>query len=334
MGGFDFSALQAALNDPSIKQMAEQISQDPSFQEMTKALQSSMSGLLGPAGEAAGASGSADASKSADSGESAAPSPADLMGAFDPNKYMEAMQGVMSNPEFVNMAQNLGQKIMQSDPNLVNMMQSMQSPEVRDQVDSKLKELKGDPTFAKIMEEVEKEGPSAMMKYWSDPEMMEKLSQAMSGAFEGVDVGAVSREEEVAGGIVDGVEEEGEEEASVHGAASTGDVEQLKELLKTGAEIDEQDEEGRTALHFACGYGELACAEALIDAKANVNALDNNKNTALHYAAGYGQLECVELLLRSGADCTAKNLDGKIPLDVARLNNQEKIVSTLEKAYL
>ena len=72
----------------------------------------------------------------------------------------------------------------------------------------------------------------------------------------------------------------------------------LKELLKGGANKDEQDEEGRTALHFACGYGELDCAEVLLTEGASVDLVDNNKNTALHYAAGYGQSPAVELLLK------------------------------------
>ena len=80
-----------------------------------------------------------------------------------------------------------------------------------------------------------------------------------------------------------------------------GEQEALKELLKGGANKDEQDEEGRTALHFACGYGELACAEVLLEAKASVDLVDNNKNTALHYAAGYGQAEAVRMLLKQCA---------------------------------
>lgn len=72
----------------------------------------------------------------------------------------------------------------------------------------------------------------------------------------------------------------------------------MRDLLKNGANKDEQDEEGRTALHFACGYGELECAEVLLGEGASIDLVDNNKNTALHYAAGYGQAKSVELLLK------------------------------------
>lgn len=72
----------------------------------------------------------------------------------------------------------------------------------------------------------------------------------------------------------------------------------LSELLKNGANKDEQDDEGRTALHFACGYGELKCAEVLLADGASLELVDHNRNTALHYAAGYGVVEAVELLMK------------------------------------
>lgn len=49
------------LQDPSIKQMAEQIANDPSFQGLTAQLQESMSGMMGAMGGAAGAEGGAAA---------------------------------------------------------------------------------------------------------------------------------------------------------------------------------------------------------------------------------------------------------------------------------
>lgn len=69
--------------------MAEKIAQDPAFAQMTAALQQSMGGAPGAAPEAAGAA------------------------VFDTSKYMEAMGGVLQNPRFMNMAEKLGQQIMQ-----------------------------------------------------------------------------------------------------------------------------------------------------------------------------------------------------------------------------
>eukprot|EP00192_Tetraselmis_astigmatica_P014099 CAMPEP_0117672698 /NCGR_PEP_ID=MMETSP0804-20121206/14055_1 /TAXON_ID=1074897 /ORGANISM="Tetraselmis astigmatica, Strain CCMP880" /LENGTH=317 /DNA_ID=CAMNT_0005481341 /DNA_START=82 /DNA_END=1032 /DNA_ORIENTATION=+ len=290
LGGFDLSALQNVLNDPSIKSMAEQIAQDPAFSQMTKTLQESMAGLVQPGAEGAAAA-------PADPAAAAAPPPGldpANMPNFDPSKYMDAMTNVLQNPQFMQMAEKLGQQIMQQDPMMADMIRGMQNPAYRENIESKLKDLKDDDELAPILAELEKDGPAAMMKYWNDPNVLSKLGKAMGTAFETVPTGA---DAEAAG--EEGEEEyEYEEEVTVHSAASSGDADAIQQLLDAGADKDEKDEEGRTALHFACGYGEMKCAELLLSRGASVDLTDANKNTALHYAAGYGQAECCELLLK------------------------------------
>jgi len=39
----------------------------------------------------------------------------------------------------------------------------------------------------------------------------------------------------------------------------------------------------------------------------------------------------VDLLLKHGAAVTLQNLDGKTPIEVARLNNQDEVLKLLEK---
>jgi hypothetical protein len=324
-GPFDLSALQSALNDPSIKQMAEQIASDPSFQGLTQQLQESMAGMMGAMGGEGAANG----------GAASAMPPAMPPGMdpanFDPTKYMQAMSGMFQNPQFMQMAEKLGQAIIQSDPNMQKMMQTMQDPEYKVKVENAMKSLKDDPDMGEIFSELESGGPAAMMKYWNDPEVLKKLGGAMGGAFDfQAMLGEAGAGEEGAEGEAAGEEEEEEEEVNLHTAASDGNVEVLKQLLADGAGVDEVDEEGRTALHFAVGYGEIACAKLLIEAGAKLDQQDNNKNTALHYAAGYGQAESVKLLVDSGADKSAKNADDKTALEVATLNEQEDVAKLLE----
>jgi hypothetical protein len=102
--------------DPAIKQMAEQIATDPAFQGLTQQLQEGMSGMLGGAAPGAGA----DAAP-------AMPDPSNL----DPTKYMQAMSGMFSNPQFMQMAEKLGQAIISSDPGMQRMMETMQDPEYK-----------------------------------------------------------------------------------------------------------------------------------------------------------------------------------------------------------
>jgi len=317
-GNFDFSALQKALDDPAIKQMAEQIANDPSFKEVTSSLQSSLGGMSGASGMPPAAPPGAP--------------PMPDMAQMDPSKYMEAMSSMFQNKSFMEMAEKLGKTIIEADPNMANMMKTMQDPSYKEKVEGAMKAMKDDPELKPMMEELEAQGPMAMMKYWNDPEMMQKLGKAMGGS--GFDLGALGMPGMP--GIPGTVGEEGEEEEqedeeedNLHAAASAGDVEMIKRLLEGGAKADEADEEGRTALHFACGYGEIDCAKALIAAKAGLNIVDNNKNTALHYAAGYGQAESVTLLLESGADRSALNADGKTALEVAQLNEQEDVIKAL-----
>ncbi|KAK9681421.1 hypothetical protein RND81_10G001000 [Saponaria officinalis] len=291
---FDFSAMSGLLNDPSIKELAEQIAKDPSFNQMAEQLQKSFHGAA-----------------------------VEETPNFDTQQYYSTMQQVMENPQFMAMAERLGSALMQ-DPSMSGMLENLVNPAQKEQLEERMSRIKEDPALKPILDEIESGGPAAMMRYWNDKEVLEKLGQAMGLAVPGE--AATSSERPG----LDESEEAGneEEESIVHHTASIGDVENA---LAAGADKDEEDSEGRTALHFACGYGEVKCAQVLLEDGAKVDALDKNKNTALHYAAGYGRKECVALLLENGAAVTLQNLDGKTPIDVAKLNNQHEVLKLLEK---
>ncbi|CAL0310979.1 unnamed protein product [Lupinus luteus] len=293
---FDFSAMSGLLDDPSIKELAEQIAQDPSFTQMAEQLQKTFQGTT----------------------QEGIPN-------FDNQQYFQTMQQVMQNPDFMTMAERLGSALMQ-DPSMSTMLESFTNPSNKEQLEERMARIKEDPSLKHILDEIETGGPTAMMRYWNDEEVLQKLGQAMGLPNSG---GAAASAEN---SVPDETDDVGnEDESIVHHTASVGDVEGLKSALASGADKDEEDSEGRTALHFSCGYGEVKCAQVLIEAGAKVDALDNNKNTALHYAAGYGRKECVALLLENGAAVTLQNLDGKTPIDVAKLNNQHEVLKLLEK---
>ncbi|XP_068669062.1 ankyrin repeat domain-containing protein 2B-like [Aristolochia californica] len=292
---FDFSAMSGLLNDPSIKDLAEQIAKDPAFNQMAEQLQKSVQD--------------------------------DVVPSMDSQQYFTTMQQVMQNPQFMTLAERFGNALMQG-PAMSGMLESLTNPSQREQMEERMTKIKDDPSLKPILDEIEQGGPAAMMRYLNDQEVLQKLGQAMglgSSGGEAATSAELSRPDEA--------EEEGgyEDESTVHHTASVGDVEGLKNALASGADKDEEDSEGRTALHFSCGYGEVKCAQVLLEAGAAVDALDKNKNTALHYAAGYGRKECVALLLENGAAVTLQNLDGKTPIDVAKLNNQQEVMKLLEK---
>ncbi|VFQ96317.1 unnamed protein product [Cuscuta campestris] len=260
---------------------------------------------------------------------------------FDPQQYYATMEQVMQNPEFMTMTERLGNALVQ-DPRMSNMLERFSNPAQGVQFEEQIAHAKEDPSLKTILEEIERGGPAAMMRYWNDKDVLKKLGEAMGFAdaeetsISGKNVPdkteEVNEEDELTVhnyASVGDVDEE--DELTVHNYASVGDVEGLKKALAAGGDRDEADSEGRSALHFACGYGEEECVRILLEVGAKVDALDKNKNTALHYAAGYGRKECVVLLLEYGAAVTLRNMDGKTPMDVAILNDQIDVLKLLEK---
>ena len=74
---------------------------------------------------------------------------------------------------------------MQGEPAMARMMSAMSDPASRNELESKIKTLRDeDPELAGVIDEIEKGGPQAMMKYWSDPEVLSKLGKGMEKVLE------------------------------------------------------------------------------------------------------------------------------------------------------
>lgn len=292
---FDLSTMSSLLDDPSVRMLVEQISNDPAFSSMAKQLQGSVH----------------------KSGK-------ESFSQLDTQEYFDAMQIIMQNPQFMTMAERLGNALIQN-PDISNALQTGVNLAFKGQHEPKLAQIHDDPALKSILNDIEAGGPSTVVKYWNDPVVLSKLGQAMGVGATGVF--PIQDGEEIAAAVE---ELEHEDESSIHYFASVGKLEDLKGALQDGVDKDEKDCEGRTALHFACGYGELKCVEVLLAAGASLDAPDEDDNTPLHYAASYGQCACVELLLKKGASITAQNLDGKTPLEVAKSNNQDEAAHLLE----
>ena len=89
-------------------------------------------------------------------------------------------------------------------------------------------------------------------------------------------------------------------------AARAGDLEQVRELLASGAEPDPKGI--ATPLYFAAQGGYLEIAELLLDSGADPNA-QSSWGTPLHIAARGGHIGLVSMLLQHGADSTSKGGD-------------------------
>ncbi|XP_057857219.1 ankyrin repeat domain-containing protein 2A isoform X2 [Cryptomeria japonica] len=266
---FEFSVMSDILNDPSIKNLAVEISKDPAFHEMAQQLQESVE---------------VDGQRTANQ--------------LDPEKYVKSMQQVMRNPQFVTMAELLRDAMMQ-DPTMTNMIKSFSSSAQKEQFDAKLAQVENDPTLKPIFDDIIQSGPSAVMKHLNDPVVLSKLRYAFHlGTPPATSVS--NRSEEMQSEESD-ADSETEPILNMYHAASIGDVKGLERLLTIGADKDQKDSRGRTPLHFACGYGNAECVEMLLKFGASVHATEKNINTPLHYASAYGQYECAEFLLKGGA---------------------------------
>src|SRR6476660_1417757 len=107
--------------------------------------------------------------------------------------------------------------------------------------------------------------------------------------------------------------------ALVADAASKGDLNAVRTLLKQGAYVNTPRGDGMTALHFASERGDAPLAEMLIFAGANVTAGTRiGQYTPLHLAARSGSGAVVKALLSAGADPSARTpISGVTPLHLA-----------------
>ncbi|QHO16369.1 hypothetical protein HN873_014903 [Arachis hypogaea] len=70
----------------------------------------------------------------------------------------------MQNPNFMTMAEHLGNALMQ-DPSMSSMLESLTSPSNKDQLEERMARIKEDPSLKHILDEIETGGPATMMRF-------------------------------------------------------------------------------------------------------------------------------------------------------------------------
>jgi len=114
-------------------------------------------------------------------------------------------------------------------------------------------------------------------------------------------------------------------ETPLHLATIKGDITQMQELLKQGADINIADYAGWTPLHEACNLGLFDAAQFLLSSGADPNPKGMDDDYPLHDAVCNEHYEIVELLLESGADPHLMNRDGKRPEDLKMNKRMKKL---------
>ena len=105
----------------------------------------------------------------------------------------------------------------------------------------------------------------------------------------------------------------GDDELTLVGAVSRGNLSALKELLDDDTTIEK---EGANMLRVAVRFGQLDIAKFLIAEGVDVQAAGGDGNTPLHSAAFFCHKDIVKLLLAHGGSALQKNRRGQTPIDV------------------
>ena len=120
-------------------------------------------------------------------------------------------------------------------------------------------------------------------------------------------------------------------------AASLGQLEQVKAILKAGADVAARDERGYDALMCATynadmdrGFPEVV--QALLDAGADIESKIFYDIRPLMLAAGAGEAGVVQVLLSAGADPKARNEGGRTALMMVKDKDYIDVINLLHEA--
>lgn len=91
----------------------------------------------------------------------------------------------------------------------------------------------------------------------------------------------------------------------LHAAAASGNVGDIDQLVKEGANVNARDGNGRTPMMVAAFRQDDAAVRALIEAGANLNALDHQSYDVVTIAAVLDDLDTLRTVLAAGGNARA-----------------------------
>ncbi|GFO31055.1 ankyrin repeat domain-containing protein [Plakobranchus ocellatus] len=126
---------------------------------------------------------------------------------------------------------------------------------------------------------------------------------------------------------------DGEGRRAIHHAASNGNVECARLLLKAGAISNCADLQGKTPLHLACLMGHTDIVHLLVRQCAHINSCRTQTGeNAVHVTAAAGHLSVMEVLMDNGGDAglvTHQSKGGETPLHKAVGADKPQMVELL-----
>ena len=105
--------------------------------------------------------------------------------------------------------------------------------------------------------------------------------------------------------------------SSIAAAAQANDLARVRQLIKSGADVNAPAADGSTALLLAAYQSNVDLAKALLAAGADPNVANHFGVTPLLQASRYGDEGTMEALLKGGADIDKAQREGETPLMAA-----------------
>ncbi len=118
-------------------------------------------------------------------------------------------------------------------------------------------------------------------------------------------------------------------ETELFNAIRTNDSAYVKEIIKSGADVNQLSRLGVSPLHAAVSQKKMEIAKLLLDNGANVDIIDSSNDTPLISAVVNEQIDFVKLLVSRGADVNFMRKTGWNPLHNAVYWESPYIVSIL-----
>lgn len=113
-------------------------------------------------------------------------------------------------------------------------------------------------------------------------------------------------------------------------AAECGAINEIEELLKSGAHIHTADFMlGSAPMHYAALEGHVAAIKVLLDNGADIEDRDKMYSTPLHCASSEGHEGAIKMLLENKAEIFARDKFGYTPLHLAMIRTQVSAVKVL-----
>lgn len=112
-------------------------------------------------------------------------------------------------------------------------------------------------------------------------------------------------------------------------AASAGNIQQIRKLLSDGLDVNVSNGERETALHMASARGHFEAVMFLVKSGAYVNARTVKNWIPLHHAVRFRHPNIVNFLVQRGSSAGARTSDGLSAVDMARNNNDYRLLSIL-----